>query len=418
MIFPVIVSVIPPTVCVAFAIYISFQSRKESGVKLFAVLLILLAAYGVFQILIQTQVDVKIVAHLSNLRTALWGFIAPLSYHTIAAFLKVKDKQCKIVLSYLYLAGIIIIILTLNGDSIFQEFYLSNFGWGEVIDYRGWFFWAFHLYLTTGIFAFAVALYKVRQDTENYRMQKLVTAILINFIWGGIFTIGPYCILSSFKLPSEIYLAYSGNVAIFIIVFVIHKYQPDRFSAPNFLLSLAPHLSADAIMITPGKKILWISKEKLLVKGFSRKELEGAGYEKLFINPAIIDAEMEKIKNNSHYSTTLDTECRTNNNSITRMKISISGLKNDFNDIIAYLIVFNKEVVNTNLLEYLQSSFNISEREKEVAALLLNDYGNQQISDMLFISLNTVKTHARNIYQKTNIANRKEFIALCQSLTK
>jgi DNA-binding CsgD family transcriptional regulator len=68
------------------------------------------------------------------------------------------------------------------------------------------------------------------------------------------------------------------------------------------------------------------------------------------------------------------------------------------------------------LLDCLQKSFELSNREKEVAALLLSDYSNTQICDRLFISLNTVKTHTRNIYQKTNTANRTEFKNFCRNL--
>ena len=98
------------------------------------------------------------------------------------------------------------------------------------------------------------------------------------------------------------------------------------------------------------------------------------------------------------------------------MKISISGLRNEFNDVIAFFIVFNKLADNTNLLNFLQTSFALSLREKEIASLLLQEYSNMQICDSLFISLNTVKTHTRNIYSKTNTANRKEFNAFCRKM--
>jgi DNA-binding CsgD family transcriptional regulator len=56
--------------------------------------------------------------------------------------------------------------------------------------------------------------------------------------------------------------------------------------------------------------------------------------------------------------------------------------------------------------------YNISAREKDVIALIVQGHSNQQIGDDLRISLNTVKTHVRNIYQKFEINSRQELLAL------
>ncbi len=53
----------------------------------------------------------------------------------------------------------------------------------------------------------------------------------------------------------------------------------------------------------------------------------------------------------------------------------------------------------------------ISPREKEIITLIMKGYSNQKISDQLFISLSTVKTHIRNIFQKLNVKSRFEIIS-------
>lgn len=55
--------------------------------------------------------------------------------------------------------------------------------------------------------------------------------------------------------------------------------------------------------------------------------------------------------------------------------------------------------------------YHISPREQEVIELILQGYSNTKIAETLFISLNTVKKHVRNIYPKFGINSRYELIA-------
>lgn len=52
----------------------------------------------------------------------------------------------------------------------------------------------------------------------------------------------------------------------------------------------------------------------------------------------------------------------------------------------------------------------ISSREKDIIHLMLNGLGNKDIAERLFISLNTVKTHNRNIFRKMNVKSRFELV--------
>jgi LuxR family maltose regulon positive regulatory protein len=58
----------------------------------------------------------------------------------------------------------------------------------------------------------------------------------------------------------------------------------------------------------------------------------------------------------------------------------------------------------------------LSERELEVLQLIAEGLTNQVISTRLYISLNTVKAHNRNIYGKLNVHSRTQAIARSQEL--
>ena len=57
-------------------------------------------------------------------------------------------------------------------------------------------------------------------------------------------------------------------------------------------------------------------------------------------------------------------------------------------------------------LENFFNIYSISEREKEIIPLIIEGLSYKEISDKLFISYETVKTHINNIYRKTNAKNK------------
>lgn len=60
-------------------------------------------------------------------------------------------------------------------------------------------------------------------------------------------------------------------------------------------------------------------------------------------------------------------------------------------------------------------AFGISDRERELIPLLIRGKSNKEISDILFISTNTVKTHIRNIYRKAGVSNRLQLLSKIRS---
>ena len=68
--------------------------------------------------------------------------------------------------------------------------------------------------------------------------------------------------------------------------------------------------------------------------------------------------------------------------------------------------------VNTKAL----NTLGISQREQEVLALLANGQSNQQIADSLFVSINTIKTHIKNLYAKLEVSSRTQAVQKARDL--
>jgi two-component system, NarL family, response regulator LiaR len=58
----------------------------------------------------------------------------------------------------------------------------------------------------------------------------------------------------------------------------------------------------------------------------------------------------------------------------------------------------------------------ISKREHEVLTLMAQGLTNQQIADKLFVSLNTVKTHLSNLFQKLEVSRRTQAVQRAKEL--
>ena len=62
--------------------------------------------------------------------------------------------------------------------------------------------------------------------------------------------------------------------------------------------------------------------------------------------------------------------------------------------------------------------FSLTGREKEILQLLLKGKSNKEISDLIYVSTETVKTHLHNIYRKLGVKSRLEVASLFFSRKK
>lgn len=60
--------------------------------------------------------------------------------------------------------------------------------------------------------------------------------------------------------------------------------------------------------------------------------------------------------------------------------------------------------------------YDITQREMDILKMMAAGYKDREIADKAFISLNTVKTHAKNIYKKLAVAGRMQAVAKAREL--
>ncbi|WP_306353567.1 7TM diverse intracellular signaling domain-containing protein [Flavobacterium sp. '19STA2R22 D10 B1'] len=63
------------------------------------------------------------------------------------------------------------------------------------------------------------------------------------------------------------------------------------------------------------------------------------------------------------------------------------------------------------VLDSVRHKFNLTDRELEVLNCIVEGLTNTEIADKLYLSVNTIKYHTRNIYEKLNIKNRTQAVA-------
>lgn len=72
----------------------------------------------------------------------------------------------------------------------------------------------------------------------------------------------------------------------------------------------------------------------------------------------------------------------------------------------------NKHFIYINPIKQKKNTSNLllSKREEEIFNYILKGYTNKVIADKLWITINTVKKHLSNMYEKIGVSNRTELI--------
>ena len=84
-------------------------------------------------------------------------------------------------------------------------------------------------------------------------------------------------------------------------------------------------------------------------------------------------------------------------------------------------IVVEKQVYLTPAKEFVlnndeKEKLGVSERELEVLELMAEGLSNKEIAEKLFVSLNTIKTHSSNVFEKLDVKRRTQAVEKAKKL--
>ncbi len=208
------------------------------------------------------------------------------------------------------------------------------------------------------------------------------------------------------KIAGLIDLVYTKKLCFFIFDYYKHDYYyiksfneyfneiPDKISEPYLFFNLKIH-KEDRVLV---KKIHYRAFDFVFsLPSNNRKNL------RLYYNCRMQNDE----KKHQMTDITLNVLATDNNGSIWLVLFIIE--KSTFDN----FKIPHIEIPNTNKLEMFDFKIELFDRltstEKKVSKLLFSKLSNKEIADKLYRSVNTIKSHLKNIYLETETNNRLEF---------
>ncbi|MCK5906470.1 MAG: tetratricopeptide repeat protein [Flavobacteriales bacterium] len=93
---------------------------------------------------------------------------------------------------------------------------------------------------------------------------------------------------------------------------------------------------------------------------------------------------------------------------IKNQDIEIQNMRDRIEKHLKHITKLEKENGKASIQKINKEEYGLSAREEEVLSLIALGLKNQEIADKMFVSISTVKTHTKNIYEKLEVRNRIE----------
>ena len=186
-------------------------------------------------------------------------------------------------------------------------------------------------------------------------------------------------------------------------IYEMHDFNPETLTFNDVLGAIHPE---DIEFVVKAENFLTkffmenVSRDKLLRYKISychRARLKNGEYA-LFNHQAL----MLTMDDNGGYGKSLNIHTRIDHlSNFNTYKISLIGLHGE------------PSFMNMSLDGNMDQVTEYSKREVDILKLVANGFSNNEIADKLFISVNTVQKHRKNILAKSNVKNTVELIKNC-----
>lgn len=194
-------------------------------------------------------------------------------------------------------------------------------------------------------------------------------------------------LIKTYGMLHSVYIAYVVILTLAVITITIHSIVHKKLVFYRYIIMV--------VFISSTNVVVWLAEQ------FARGnyELLSASYIFTCVLLVLLYAEFSENGLLDSYKTVIETIPG-------EQKAPVESIETDENT--SCEIDFNNSETLTNICNYYAENKILTKRETEVLALILQGYNRKTVSEKLFITENTTKTHFSKIYEKLEVSGKKE----------
>ena len=323
-------------------------------------------------------------------------FLPTLFAHLFYTFLYKENKRDFIIIIFLYFFSFFFYILSLIGSNpVVKELKLDNDKLYHIVNTSSYIYKTVIIFFLLSIIFSIYLLGRFSKIKMTNRDKKIINILKWTYIF--IFVYG-YIIQFIISLINPKYFSLTTYLIIIfsmVIYYMVSHYNFLKIYKKSQFTNLINEDFSAPFIITDEKGVIIKSNFNNMNNNiFYDKSIYSIFPDSRIVINSIM-AEGKTIKNHN-----LMLSDHTNQIEIT-YTADINPIKDKFQDIIGLFIILSDYKISLN---------SFSKREQDIINYLTKDFSYKEIAYELNISYNTVNTHIKNIYKKSDVNDRKELL--------
>lgn len=309
----------------------------------------------------------------------------------------------------LYLLPLLFSIMTFIDYRVYVDFVRHNDAWVITFNNKSLWNMAYFLYsiITIILCIVCLILWNINSILKIVKKQSflLILGNVSYVILPWIFT------LISIHLFKENNLRFSPLFPIFWVSFAFYaimKYQFLSLTPDKIRSNILTKIDDLVIFINQDYKIMTVNERVENALEMGNSHLTGKDAREIIENFNKVEDEIKNIEKKDYDSFSCRINFLKKDNEKILMDAKVTRIKDKFHDTIGILII-SQEVKE---LKQFKAFYKITDREAQIIENVIYGKTNKEMSEILNISENTIKTHIVNIYNKLCVNNRMELLNL------